>query len=286
MSGGRRRQTRRTCVVCGDDLRRPASERVLVARQAARRRTAREACLRSGAAQLQIARRSARLRAGGRGCWRWRSSLVRRRAPATSVAPSRRPPRSIALRRPEPPRTAPAPEPSRCSGPPGRPPTRTGSFAFAARDLGLPAARAGAPRARGERPDLHARRRASARRALPQRRALRRRPRRRAVGRARLRRARRRRRSRAGARHRRARRRHHVRIAHFGGMVFTQYFHLAAVPRGSSRGARVAAGDVIGLLGDTGLGGERRRPRAPPPLRAVGAPARGAARGLLGSASR
>jgi murein DD-endopeptidase MepM/ murein hydrolase activator NlpD len=47
-----------------------------------------------------------------------------------------------------------------------------------------------------------------------------------------------------------------VRIAHFGGMVFTQYFHLAAIPRGVSRGAHVAAGDVIGLVGDTGIAGE------------------------------
>jgi murein DD-endopeptidase MepM/ murein hydrolase activator NlpD len=49
----------------------------------------------------------------------------------------------------------------------------------------------------------------------------------------------------------------YVRIAHFGGMVFTQYFHLAAIPRGVGRGARVAAGDVVGLVGDTGVGDER-----------------------------
>ena len=48
-----------------------------------------------------------------------------------------------------------------------------------------------------------------------------------------------------------------VRIAHLGGMVFTQYSHLAAVPRGVGRGAHVAAGDVIGLVGDTGVTGER-----------------------------
>jgi len=59
----------------------------------------------------------------------------------------------------------------------------------------------------------------------------------------------------------------YVRIAHFGGMVFTEYFHLAAVPRGIVRGAHVAAGEVIGLLGDTGVGPERasadgRRSRA------------------------
>jgi murein DD-endopeptidase MepM/ murein hydrolase activator NlpD len=44
----------------------------------------------------------------------------------------------------------------------------------------------------------------------------------------------------------------YVRIAHFGGMVFTHYYHLAAIPRGVRRGARVAAGEVIGLVGDTG----------------------------------
>jgi murein DD-endopeptidase MepM/ murein hydrolase activator NlpD len=49
-----------------------------------------------------------------------------------------------------------------------------------------------------------------------------------------------------------------VRLAHLGGMVLTQYFHLAATPRGLGRGVAVKAGDVIGLLGDTGLGGARR----------------------------
>jgi peptidase M23-like protein len=49
----------------------------------------------------------------------------------------------------------------------------------------------------------------------------------------------------------------YVRIAHFGGMMFTQYFHLAAIPRGVRRGASVTAGDVIGLVGDSGAGGER-----------------------------
>jgi murein DD-endopeptidase MepM/ murein hydrolase activator NlpD len=44
-----------------------------------------------------------------------------------------------------------------------------------------------------------------------------------------------------------------VRLAHFGGGVFTQYFHLAATRRGLTRGASVKAGDVIGALGDTGL---------------------------------
>ena len=44
----------------------------------------------------------------------------------------------------------------------------------------------------------------------------------------------------------------YVRLAHFGGMVFTHYDHLAAVPRRIVRGAPVKAGDLIGLLGDTG----------------------------------
>lgn len=50
----------------------------------------------------------------------------------------------------------------------------------------------------------------------------------------------------------------YVRLSHFGGMVFTQYFHLAAIPRGVSRGARIRAGEIIGLLGDTGIKGSRR----------------------------
>jgi hypothetical protein len=49
-----------------------------------------------------------------------------------------------------------------------------------------------------------------------------------------------------------------VRLSHFGGMVFTQYFHLAALPRGIRRGVRVRAGDVIGLVGDTGIAETRR----------------------------
>jgi murein DD-endopeptidase MepM/ murein hydrolase activator NlpD len=49
-----------------------------------------------------------------------------------------------------------------------------------------------------------------------------------------------------------------VRLVHFGGGVFTQYFHLAATPRTLKRGAPVKAGDVIGLLGDTGLDGAPR----------------------------
>jgi hypothetical protein len=50
----------------------------------------------------------------------------------------------------------------------------------------------------------------------------------------------------------------YVRLSHLGGMVFTQYLHLAALPRGLARGVHVKAGDVIGLLGDTGLEGRDR----------------------------
>ncbi len=44
----------------------------------------------------------------------------------------------------------------------------------------------------------------------------------------------------------------YLRLAHFDGMAFTHYFHLAAVPRRLTRGAAVKAGDVIGLVGETG----------------------------------
>ena len=44
-----------------------------------------------------------------------------------------------------------------------------------------------------------------------------------------------------------------VRIAHQNGTVFTLYFHLAAIARGIERGAPVKGGEVIGLLGDTGV---------------------------------
>jgi murein DD-endopeptidase MepM/ murein hydrolase activator NlpD len=44
-----------------------------------------------------------------------------------------------------------------------------------------------------------------------------------------------------------------VRIAHHGGTVFTQYFHLAAIPRGLERGVTVKGGQVVGLLGDSGV---------------------------------
>jgi len=51
---------------------------------------------------------------------------------------------------------------------------------------------------------------------------------------------------------------HYVRIAHLGGMVYTQYFHLAATWHTIVKGAHVKAGDVIGLLGDTGLRGPKQ----------------------------
>jgi len=44
-----------------------------------------------------------------------------------------------------------------------------------------------------------------------------------------------------------------VRLAHRDGTVFTWYFHLAAIPNGLERGTHVKSGDVIGLLGDTGV---------------------------------
>jgi murein DD-endopeptidase MepM/ murein hydrolase activator NlpD len=44
-----------------------------------------------------------------------------------------------------------------------------------------------------------------------------------------------------------------VRIAHRGGSVITQYFHLAAIPRRIERGVTVKSGDVVGLVGDTGV---------------------------------
>ncbi len=45
----------------------------------------------------------------------------------------------------------------------------------------------------------------------------------------------------------------YVRLSHNDGTVFTQYFHLAAIPKGLQKGVRVRAGDVIGLLGETGI---------------------------------
>jgi murein DD-endopeptidase MepM/ murein hydrolase activator NlpD len=45
----------------------------------------------------------------------------------------------------------------------------------------------------------------------------------------------------------------YVRVAHRDGTVFTWYFHLAAVPRWITPGTKVEAGQIIGLLGDTGV---------------------------------
>jgi murein DD-endopeptidase MepM/ murein hydrolase activator NlpD len=44
-----------------------------------------------------------------------------------------------------------------------------------------------------------------------------------------------------------------VRIAHRDGTLFSWYFHLAAVPRWVRPGVPVRAGQVIGVLGDTGI---------------------------------
>jgi murein DD-endopeptidase MepM/ murein hydrolase activator NlpD len=45
----------------------------------------------------------------------------------------------------------------------------------------------------------------------------------------------------------------YVRLAHKNGTIFSQYFHLAAIPRRLEPGTRVRVGEVIGLLGDTGV---------------------------------
>ena len=45
----------------------------------------------------------------------------------------------------------------------------------------------------------------------------------------------------------------YVRIAHRGGTIFTQYFHLAAIPKWIQPGVKVRMGEVIGLLGDSGV---------------------------------
>jgi len=44
-----------------------------------------------------------------------------------------------------------------------------------------------------------------------------------------------------------------VRISHRNGTLYTLYFHLAAIPRGLERGSKVKSGQVIGLLGDSGV---------------------------------
>jgi hypothetical protein len=45
----------------------------------------------------------------------------------------------------------------------------------------------------------------------------------------------------------------YVRLSHRAGTAFTQYFHLAAIPRTLTPGTQVEAGQVIGLLGDSGI---------------------------------
>jgi hypothetical protein len=45
----------------------------------------------------------------------------------------------------------------------------------------------------------------------------------------------------------------YLRLSHRGGTVFTQYFHLAAIPRHLRRGRKIRAGEVVGLLGETGV---------------------------------
>jgi hypothetical protein len=45
----------------------------------------------------------------------------------------------------------------------------------------------------------------------------------------------------------------YVRLSHRGGTIFTQYFHLAAIPKWIQPGAKVKMGEVVGLLGDTGV---------------------------------
>jgi murein DD-endopeptidase MepM/ murein hydrolase activator NlpD len=45
----------------------------------------------------------------------------------------------------------------------------------------------------------------------------------------------------------------YVRLAHRDGTIFTQYFHLAAIPRRLEPGVHVKVGEVIGLLGDSGV---------------------------------
>jgi hypothetical protein len=45
-----------------------------------------------------------------------------------------------------------------------------------------------------------------------------------------------------------------VKLSHRDGTLYTWYFHLAAVPHWVRPGARVKLGQVIGLLGDTGVG--------------------------------
>jgi murein DD-endopeptidase MepM/ murein hydrolase activator NlpD len=45
----------------------------------------------------------------------------------------------------------------------------------------------------------------------------------------------------------------YVRLTHRDGTIITQYFHLAAIPRWIEPGSHVKVGEVIGLLGDSGV---------------------------------
>ena len=45
----------------------------------------------------------------------------------------------------------------------------------------------------------------------------------------------------------------YVRIGHRNNTVFSQYMHLAAIPRWIRVGTKIKAGDVVGLVGDTGV---------------------------------
>jgi murein DD-endopeptidase MepM/ murein hydrolase activator NlpD len=45
----------------------------------------------------------------------------------------------------------------------------------------------------------------------------------------------------------------YVRMAHRDGTIFSQYFHLAAIPRWVQPGMPIKVGDLIGLVGDTGV---------------------------------
>lgn len=45
----------------------------------------------------------------------------------------------------------------------------------------------------------------------------------------------------------------YVRIAHSDGAVTSHYFHLAAIPRHLKKGAAVRTGEVIGIVGDSGV---------------------------------
>jgi len=45
----------------------------------------------------------------------------------------------------------------------------------------------------------------------------------------------------------------YVRVAHRNGTITSHYFHLAAIPRRLREGSRVRTGQIIGLLGETGV---------------------------------